>query len=172
MRNLLAAALLALCGSASAAIAQTVPAAVIADPPVDKAYPADLQVAAIPSHGSVMHGVLYIASGAGPHPALLLMHGFPGDEQNLDLAQSARRAGWNVLTFHYRGSWGSEGTFSFSHALEDADSAIVFLRDPANAKKYRIDSRRIVEAGHSMGGLIAAHSGANDKAIIGAVLIS
>jgi acetyl esterase/lipase len=172
MRNLVAAALLAVCGSTSAAVAQIVPAAVVADPPVDKAYPADMQVAAILSHGSIMHGVLYIASGAGPHPALLLMHGFPGDEQNLDLAQSARRAGWNVLTFHYRGSWGSEGTFSFGHALEDGDSAISFLRDPANAKKYRIDSRRIVVAGHSMGGLMAAHSCANDRAVIGAVLIS
>jgi len=172
MRNLLAAALLALCGSASAEIPQTVPAAVVADPPIDRAYPADLQVAAILSHGSIMHGVLYIASGAGPHPALLFMHGFPGDEQSLDLAQSARRAGWDVLTFHYRGSWGSEGTFSFGHALEDSDSAIAFLRDPANAKKYRIDTRRIVLAGHSMGGLMAAHSCVHDNAIIGAVLIS
>jgi uncharacterized protein len=172
MRNLLAAALLVVCRSASAGNAQTIPAAVVADPPVDKAYPADMQVAPIPSHGSTMHGILYIASGAGPHPTLLFMHGFPGNEQNLDLAQSARRAGWNVLTFHYRGSWGSGGAFSFGHALEDADSAIAFLRDPANAKKYRIDSRRIVVAGHSMGGLMAAHSCANDKAIIGAVLIS
>jgi len=172
MRSLLAAALLALCGSASAEIAQNIPAAVVADPPMDKAYPADLQVAAISSHGSIMHGVLYIASGLGPHPALLFMHGFPGDEQSLDLAQSARRAGWNVLTFHYRGSWGSEGTFSFSHAVEDADSAIAFLRDSANAKKYRIDTRRIVVAGHSMGGLMAAHSCMRDKSIIGAILIS
>ena len=60
-----------------------------------------------------------------------------GNEQNLDLAQSVRRAGWNVLTFHYRGSWGSEGAFSFGHALEDADSAIAFLRDLAHAKQYR-----------------------------------
>jgi acetyl esterase/lipase len=172
MRDLLAAALLALCGLASSATAQAIPLAVVSDPPMDKAFPAEMQVAAIMSHGSKMHGVLYIASGAGPHPTLLLMHGFPGNEQNLDLAQAARRAGWNVLTFHYRGSWGSEGTFSFSHALEDADSAIAFLRDPANAKKFRVDTRRIAVAGHSMGGEMAAHCSANDKAIIGAALIS
>jgi uncharacterized protein len=172
MRYLVAATLIVMCGSANAVTAQSVPAAVVADPAVDKAYPADMQAAAIMSHGSKMHGVLYIASGAGPHPALLLMHGFPGNEQNLDIAQSARRAGWDVLTFHYRGSWGSEGAFSFGHALEDADSAVAFLRDPANAKKYRIDPRRIAVAGHSMGGLMAAHSCANDKAIIGAILIS
>jgi pimeloyl-ACP methyl ester carboxylesterase len=53
-----------------------------------------------------LNAVLYIAAGEGPHPNVLLLHGLPGNEQNIDLAQSMRRAGWNVLTFHYRGSWG------------------------------------------------------------------
>lgn len=47
---------------------------------------------------------MYMAAGAGPHPTVLLLHGLPGNEQNVDLAQSIRRAGWNVLTLHYRGS--------------------------------------------------------------------
>jgi acetyl esterase/lipase len=158
--------------AATAVMAQPIPSAVISDPPPDKAFPAEMDAVPIPSHGSTMHGVLYVASGAGPHPTLLFMHGFPGNEQNLDLAQSVRRAGWNVLTFHYRGSWGSEGAFSFRHALEDADSAIAFLRDPGNAKKYRIDPTRIAAAGHSMGGQMAAHAGATDQAILAVALIS
>ena len=157
---------------ASAVVAQPIPSAVLSDPPPDKVFPAEMDVVAIPSHGSTMHGVLYLASGAGPHPTLLLMHGFPGNEQNLDLAQSVRRAGWNVLTFHYRGSWGSEGAFSFGHALEDADSAIAFLRDLAHAKQYRVDLLRIAIAGHSMGGLMAAHAAANDQSIFAVALIS
>jgi pimeloyl-ACP methyl ester carboxylesterase len=172
MRRFSAVAVLAFLSVATAVVAQPIPSAVISDPPPDKAFPAKMDVVAIPSHGSTMHGVLYLASGAGPHPTLLLMHGFPGNEQNLDLAQSVRRAGWNVLTFHYRGSWGSEGAFSFGHALEDADSAIAFLRDPANAKHYRIDPVRIAVAGHSMGGLMAAHAAANDKGIVAVALIS
>ncbi|MDO8912512.1 MAG: hypothetical protein Q8N10_08825 [Phenylobacterium sp.] len=32
-----------------------------------------------------------------------------GNEKNLDLAQAVRRAGWNAVTFNYRGSWGSPG---------------------------------------------------------------
>lgn len=63
-----------------------------------------------------MSGLIYIASGAGPHPTVILLHGYPGNEKNLDLAQSLRREGWNVLFFHYRGAWGSEGEFSLTGA--------------------------------------------------------
>jgi len=153
-------------------LAQAIPPAVIRDPAPDKEHPATMHVAAIPSHGSKMNGVLYVASGAGPHPTLLFLHGLPGNEQNLDLAQAARRAGWNVLTMHYRGSWGSEGDFSFSHATEDVAAALAWLRDPANAAKLRIDSARIAVAGHSMGGFLAARAGANDPALVGVALIS
>jgi predicted alpha/beta-fold hydrolase len=37
---------------------------------------------------------------------VILFHGLPGNVQNLDLAQAIRRANWNVLTLHYRGSLG------------------------------------------------------------------
>jgi pimeloyl-ACP methyl ester carboxylesterase len=46
----------------------------------------------------------YVASGTGPRPAVVLLHGFPGNERNLDLAQDMRRAGWDVLYLNYRGS--------------------------------------------------------------------
>jgi len=147
------------------------PAAAIADPPIDAAHPAGIEAFVLPSHGSGMNAVLYTASGAGPHPTLLLLHGFPGNEQNLDLAQAARRAGWNVLTFHYRGSWGSGGSFSFLGAAADAHAALAFLRDPANAARYRIDTRRIALAGHSMGGYMAADAAADDPRVVGLFLI-
>ena len=91
----------------------------------------------IPSHGAQINGVLYTASGAGPHPALIFLHGFPGNEQNLDLAQAVRRAGFDVLTLHYRGSWGSPGAFSFSHAIEDSDAAVQFLKTNAGKVSSR-----------------------------------
>jgi pimeloyl-ACP methyl ester carboxylesterase len=116
--------------------------------------------------------VLYTASGAGPHPTLLLLHGFPGNEQNLDLAQAVRRAGFNVLTLHYRGSWGSPGDFSFAHAAEDADAALAFLRDPKTAELFGVDEARLFVAGHSMGGFMAASAGAHDPAVKGVIMIS
>lgn len=118
-----------------------------------------------------MNAVLYLAAGRGPHPTLLLLHGFPGNEQNLDLAQAARRGGWNVLTLHYRGSWGSPGIFSFTHAAEDAHTALAWLRSPEVAQKYRIDPRVIAVAGHSMGGFMAADAAADDGRVAGLFLI-
>jgi uncharacterized protein len=101
-----------------------------------------------------------------------MLHGFPGNEKNLDLAYSIRRAGWNVLVPFYRGAWGSGGTFSFTHALEDAQASIDFLRDSENVKKFRIDPARIVLVGHSMGGFVAAYAAAHEPKVFAVALVS
>jgi len=90
--------------------AQT-PSPISADPPSDSANPASLVEIAVPSHGAQLLGAFYLASGVGPHPIAIIYHGFPGYEQNLDLAQALRRAGYNVLAVHYRGSWGGVRKF-------------------------------------------------------------
>jgi pimeloyl-ACP methyl ester carboxylesterase len=145
--------------------------AVIADPKPDAANPAGMAAFVIPVEDGAMNAVMYTAAGSGLHPTLLLLHGFPGNEQNLDLAQAARRAGWNVLTLHYRGSWGSPGTFSFGHASEDGFAALQYLQQASVAAKYRIDTSAIVVAGHSMGGFMAADAAAADPRVAGLFLI-
>jgi uncharacterized protein len=152
--------------------AQSAPTFINADPPRDKDIPAAMEAPDIYSHNKRLNAVFYLASGAGPHPVVLLLHGFPGNEQNMDLAYAIRRAGWNVLIPHYRGSWGSAGYFSFSHAIEDTQAVIAFLRDPANAKKYRTDPTKIAIVGHSMGGFLGLYATAHDQAILGMVAIS
>ena len=91
------------------------------------------------SQGNRLNGILYTANGSGPHPTVILLHGFPGNEKNLDLAQALRRSGLNVLFFHYRGAWGSEGVYSFTHVIEDVASAIQMLRkgSPRTATRHR-----------------------------------
>jgi pimeloyl-ACP methyl ester carboxylesterase len=126
----------------------------------------------IPSHGALLNAFVYVASGAGPHPAVVLLHGFPGNERNLDLAQDIRRAGWDVLYFDYRGSWGSPGDFSFAHGIEDTAAAIDYLRSPEMARILRLDPSRIVLIGHSMGGFMAVQAAAADAGIMGIGLIS
>jgi pimeloyl-ACP methyl ester carboxylesterase len=133
---------------------------------------ASMQTFQIPSHGQLLNALVYVAAGAGPHPAVILLHGFPGNERNLDLAQDMRRAGWDVLYFNYRGSWGSPGDFSFSHGIEDTLAAADYLRRPEVAKQLRLDSARIVLIGHSMGGFMAVQGASADPGIIAIGLIS
>src|ERR1700723_2493582 len=97
-------------------------------PPAERSNAASMESLEIPSHGASFNAFMYIAAGAGPHPVAVLLHGLPGNERNLDLAQDVRRAGWNVLYMDYRGSWGSQGAFSFSHSVEDVEAAITYLR--------------------------------------------
>ncbi|MEO7205371.1 MAG: alpha/beta fold hydrolase [Steroidobacteraceae bacterium] len=158
--------------SAGAALAQSMPPAIFTDPPADRAHPAAMTVLHVPSHGLRINGLLYSPAGAGPHPTLVICHGLPGNEKNLDLAQAVRRAGWNAVTFNYRGSWGSPGSFRFAQNPQDADAVLAYLRDPSNAAKLGIDPKRIVIAGHSMGGWVVAHTAARDHALSGAILIS
>ena len=166
----LAAALLLSSLAAQAATAP-VPRAVVADNARDAKHPAANRQLLIPSGGVGMNALFFLAAGSGLKPTLLLLHGLPGNEQNLDLAQAIRRAGWNVLTMHYRGSWGSPGAFSIAGAVEDAGAAMAFLRQPENAAKYGIDTHRILVGGHSMGGFAAARYAAAHPDVAGVVLI-
>ena len=106
----------------------------------------------VKSNGFKLFGAIYTAQGKGPHPTILLLHGFPGYEKNLDLMQTLRRAGFNIVIFHYRGSWGSEGDFSFEHVLEDCKEMVRYLLHQSSNPEYRIDINNIILAGHSMGG--------------------
>lgn len=138
------------------------------DPPKDKKFPPQMVGLEIDSHGALLNGVLYIASGENPRPTMLLLHGYPGHERNTDLAQIFRRAGWNVIVFHYRGAWGSSGIYRFAHILEDVKVVLEYFRQPEIAAQYRINPEKIITVGHSLGGwasLMTAASGFVDSAV-------
>ena len=132
---------------------------------IDSIYPPSTEELAFLSHGARLNGFFYLAAGKEPHPTVILLHGFPGNERNLDLAQALRRAGMNVLFFSYRGAWGSGGTFSFEHALEDVAAAVAFVRRDSSLAAFRVDSRRISVIGHSMGGWLALMHAAADSSV-------
>jgi len=160
------------CSQAGTALAEPVFSAISVDPPRDNEHPAAMYQLGIPSHGSTMFGVFYRDSGVAAHPTVILLHGLPGFEQNTDLAQSIRRAGWNVLIFHYRGAWGSGGTFSFAHCIEDLQAAIDYLRTPETTASLGVDPKRLVLIGTTLGGFLAAIGTANNPDVIGAALLS
>jgi len=102
------------------------------------------------SDGHRLLGVLYLARGEEPKPTVLLLHGCPGLEKNLDLAVRLREAGWNSLLFHYRGCWGSAGRYDLRTVPRDVVAAVDYLcGSPA------VDSSWIAAVGHSMGGWAA-----------------
>lgn len=139
---------------------------------VDWSHPPALIPVQVPSRGAKLLGRLLVANGPGPHATVLLLHGFPGNEVNFDLAHAIRRAGWNVLTFHYRGSWGSPGDYRFRHAVEDATAAVEWLRLSEAARSSRVDPGHIAVVGHSMGGFVALAVAARDPELLGAASLA
>jgi pimeloyl-ACP methyl ester carboxylesterase len=126
----------------------------------------------IPTGGVKIHGMFFRAHGGGLHPTAIYFHGMPGFAGDLDLPLPLSGAGWNVLTLHYRGSWGSPGGYSYAHQVEDAAAAVAFTRAPADARAYGIDTKRIVLVGHSTGGLIAIITAASVPGIRALVIVS
>lgn len=118
----------------------------------DMTSPASSTELFIPSGNSQIAGLIYNANGLQKHPTLLLLHGYPGNERNLDIAQVVRSRGWNVIYFDYRGSWGSQGKFSFKNCVEDVLNVVSFCNKYQDSLK--IDTSYIVLFGHSMGGWV------------------
>jgi pimeloyl-ACP methyl ester carboxylesterase len=118
----------------------------------DTTSPASSTELFIPSGNSQIAGLIYSVNGLQKHPTLLLLHGYPGNERNLDIAQVVRSHGWNVIYFDYRGSWGSQGKFSFKNCVEDVVNVVAFCNKYQDSLK--IDTSNIVLFGHSMGGWV------------------
>lgn len=128
----------------------------------------DMDGILIPGKRGKLTSVLYTAAGEGNHPTVLLLHGIPGCEQNQDLAQELRRAGFHVLIPHYSGSWGSDGEYSLSNDLEDAETALDFLLQD---ETHGVDKKNLFAAGHSMGGFVCGQLCARRKEIKAGVLL-
>lgn len=140
-----------------------VDAALAVDPPRDAAFPASVVELQIPVGGERLPGHIYLAAGPGPHPTVVFLHGFPGNEKNLDIAQALRRMGFNSLFFHYRGAWGATGAYRIAQLPEDALAVLAYLRDPAHREALRIDEAALSLLGHSLGGFTALAAGARDE---------
>lgn len=108
-----------------------------------------------------------MAGGEGLHPTVVCCHGYPGNEENMDTAHALRRVGFNVMVFHYSGSWGSGGTFSLQHCIDDAGTVIDYMLSEPD---YRVDEKNLFLFGQSMGGFVVSHTLSIRKDIKAAVL--
>lgn len=103
-------------------------------------------------------------------PVVLMLHGCPGNERNIDIAQNLRMAGFATVTFSYRGVWGSHGYYCFSHLIEDTFVIAEYIRSIAS--EYRLDTDRFYLFGHSMGGFATVNSLAEGLKVSGAVILA
>ncbi|MEM9396046.1 MAG: alpha/beta fold hydrolase [Pseudomonadota bacterium] len=131
------------------------------DPSANSEFPATIVELTIPSSGEKLPGHIYLAAGQGPHPTVVFLHGIPGNERNLDLAQNLRRFGFNTLFFHYRGAWGATGAYRITHLPEDALAVLAFLQE--NSEQLRVAENAVSFLGHSLGGFTALAAGASTK---------
>src|SRR3569832_2888057 len=146
---------------------------VTSDPPTtDAQFPPTLTAFSNQSGGGAINARGLLAQGKGPHPTVLMMHGFPGNELIMDLAQAMRRAGWNVFMFHYRGNWSSGGVYDPNNVIEDTSAMLAYLRAKGADPASRIDASHIVLIGHSVGGFAALNTAAADAQVKSVASIS
>jgi pimeloyl-ACP methyl ester carboxylesterase len=137
----------------------------------DKDFPSTSDDLDFTSGGVKLYGLMRIAQGKGPHPTVVAARGTPDPETNVDVLMALRRAGFNTLSFYYRGFWGMGGTYTKNNQLEDMKAAIAALRSEEAAAKFRVDRDRIIVLGYSGGGPIALKAASDDAGIRALVLI-
>lgn len=128
-------------------------------------YKAGLDGVSFLSNEKRIIGGFYKAGGNTPRPTAILLHGLPGVEKHLDIAYRLRDLGWNCLYFHFRGSWGSSGSFSIDGLSDDTDAAIEWA-----TKQEIVDKNRIVLIAGSTGSypaLVCAAKNHHIQAIVG-----
>jgi len=137
------------------------------------AVPAETVSFIIDSHGESIFGRFMLPALQAEQeraPVVVMLHGYPGLEQNMDMPPVLRRGGIATLYFSYRGVWGGHGYYSFSHLIEDTFTVVNWVRE--HADQYRVDPERIYLMGHSMGGFTALNAIAQGVNVRGAVIMA
>jgi uncharacterized protein len=113
-----------------------------------------------------LQGKFYMSEGTGTFPTVILLQGFPGNENDvLGIGDKLAQVGINALTFNYSGTYKSQGEFNFDNSQRDIRSSIYFIHQSENIKKYKIDTTRIILGGYSFGGGMALTYVANHPEI-------
>ncbi len=116
-----------------------------------------------------LDATVFVPGSPGPHPAVLLAHGFGGSKDDLvDRARDLAGRGYVVLTYSARGFGASGGRIH----LDDPDYEVADGRTLIDLLAARPDVRldgagdpRVGVAGGSYGGALALMLGATDKRV-------
>ncbi|MFH1726320.1 MAG: prolyl oligopeptidase family serine peptidase [Elusimicrobiota bacterium] len=126
-------------------------------------------IAVFRHRGAKMVGVLSRPQGPKGRrfPAVLLLHGFPGSEKNVDVQRALMGRGIAGFAPHSSGTWGSGGLYRFSTLVDQARAGLRVL-----ARQPWVDARRMAVFGASMGGWTAIHLGRRVPALRAVVAVS
>jgi pimeloyl-ACP methyl ester carboxylesterase len=114
------------------------------------------------SRGDSVVGMFYKGAAENPNRTVLLLHGFPGGSNDvIGLGGRLSDSGINVMTFNFRGTGRSSGTYSLAHSQEDIAAAWRYLHSTAVMNKYSIDTSTLILGGYSFGGGMALTYAAN-----------
>lgn len=117
--------------------------------------------------GVRLHGWFLPARAGAAKGTVLHVHGNAGNVTgHFDFIHWLPDAGYNVLTFDYRGYGCSEGRISREGSLRDTAAALDYLRSRAD-----VDPTRIVVFGQSIGGAIAIAMAAQQPGRVRALAI-
>lgn len=111
------------------------------------------------SHEQTLIGVFHTPTGAGPHPAVLFLHGFNGTKVEphrmyVKAAEALAARGVAALRFDFRGAGDSEGEteeMTVPGQVDDARAALDWL-----LARPEVDAGRTAVLGFSLGGAVAA----------------
>ena len=120
----------------------------------------------IDRNGVQLKSKFYLTEGKGKFPTVVLLHGFPGNDQDvLGIGKKLSEVGFNAMTFNYSGTHQSEGEFNFENTQKDIEAVLEFLYQSKNLHQYKVDTNRIYLGGYSYGGGMALTYAANHPEI-------
>ena len=126
------------------------------------------------SDGSAVYGQVLVPSPrfGTRRPCAIFCHGFAGFTRWDDVAHDLCRAGIVVVIPHHRGAWGSEGEYTVSGCIRDAENLTAWAMASETATKYGIDPSAVHLVGHSMGGNSVINAAARNGHICGVAMIA
>ena len=133
-----------------------------------------LDALAFKSEGSMIYGQVLVPSAkfAGSRPCVIFCHGFAGFTRWDDVAHDLCRAGIAVVIPHHRGAWGSEGDYTVTGCIKDAENLARWAMGPETAAKYGLDTNAVYLVGHSMGGNSVVNAAARLPGVRGVALVA
>ncbi|MFP7737473.1 alpha/beta hydrolase [Priestia aryabhattai] len=116
--------------------------------------------------GQNLVGIMHHAQGEGPHPCLIVCHGFAGTKTGgsrrfIEFAQYAVERGISVFRFDFAGSGDSEGDLvdlTLDNELEDLEVAFSTIQG-----MDKVDSEQLGILGHCMGAVTAIRAASRNK---------